>query len=196
MQDLQDKQHVEFLKKILERPVVLVGMMGSGKSHLGYELAKTLDMDFYDSDSLIEEKAGCTITEIFEQFGEQKFREFEHKTILELLGNGPCVVATGGGAVMNADTLSAIKEKSFSVWLNTHPDEILKRLEGDTTRPLLKNDDPAQVLNDLLKKRTPLYEQADIIINIGHKNVQETVAELIKALSEHLNAGTFQGLNS
>lgn len=177
---------IDTLKNNLQKPIVLMGMMGTGKSHIGSTLAKSLGLPFYDSDRVIEEKAGCPVSEIFEIFGEEKFRASEHKTILELLNNAPCIIATGGGAPANPDTLSAIKQQSISVWLNADINSVIARLSGNTTRPLLQGDNPEQTLKDLLQKREPFYAQADIEINSADDSVHKTLAKLIKALSEHV----------
>ncbi len=190
-QNLQNLEQIENIKSVLDRPVILMGMMGVGKSRIGRKLAKALNVIFYDSDHLIEEKAGCSINEIFERFGEDKFRDSEHRTITELLTKGACIIAVGGGAPVNNETLRAIKEKSISIWLTTDIEKILTRLKGNQTRPLLKDKNHEQILKKLMNDRAAFYAQADIKQETGSLSVKKIISELIKALSENLNTVTF-----
>ncbi len=178
------KSHLDTEK--IHNPIVLTGLMGTGKSALGKMLAESLGLPFYDSDHVIEQRAGITINEIFELYGEPKFRETETKTILELLEGGPCVIATGGGALTNAPVLDAVKEKALSIWLKTDIPTLLKRLEQSKTRPLLKHDNPQAVLEDLLAKRGPLYEQMSIHVETHPTDIRQTMANLQDALEHHL----------
>jgi shikimate kinase len=168
---------------ILGKPVVLIGMMASGKSHVGRVLANKLDVPFHDSDTVIEERAGRSIAEIFEQKGEAFFRTCEHQTIGALLDGPLSVISTGGGAVVSPDTLSAIKVKGLTVWLKADQQVLLRRLKnGLRKRPLLDNDDPEIKIANLLEERISLYQQADIIIDNSQDNVQTAVNDIIKAL--------------
>jgi shikimate kinase len=171
----------------LKKPIVLVGMMGAGKSHIGQRLATALQIDFFDSDALIEQKAGLTIAGIFEKFGEGKFRQAEKNTVLECLEKGRCVLATGGGALTNSEILSAIKEKGVSVWIKARIDEILERVGDASSRPLLRSGDPKVILENLMKQREPLYSQADIVIDSVQGRPDETLKNLINSLYTHLN---------
>lgn len=182
---------MENIKDELRTPIVLVGMMGAGKSHVGSALARQLDLEFFDSDKLVEERAGCSVSEIFERFGEEKFRESEKNVILNLLNGPPCVVATGGGAIANEETLHAIKEKSLSVWLNPDIDILVERVDGRGGRPLLDGQSPKEKLSELLDKRKAMYAQADITLDIHEDNKAETMKRLIKLLSEQLNSARF-----
>lgn len=179
-------QDIGFIKAQLKMPVVLCGMMGTGKSHVGRELAKVLGLEFKDSDSLVEERAGRSIADIFESYGEKKFRESEQKVILQLLEQPPQVISTGGGAVMTPGVMEAINQKSISVWLKTDIPHILERVSGGEKRPLLKEKDPEKVLADLMEKRVPYYARADIHIETTQGDVRKTLSSLTRALSAFL----------
>ncbi len=174
------------VKDRLDRPVVLVGMMGCGKSHAGYLLAKALELKFVDSDKKIEEAAGCSVQEVFARDGEEKFRTSEKRIIAELLGFGVVVMATGGGAIMNADTAAFIKDKAVSIWIDAPVDELLERIEHKGDRPLLAKGDPGQILEDLLVQRRPAYETADITVSGGGLSVAELVDSMVDALHQFL----------
>ena len=178
------------IKDALNRPVVLVGMMGAGKSHLGRSLAKTLDLPFRDSDKIIEEKAGQSVSDIFESFGEPKFREAERNTILELLEQDLSVIATGGGALTNAVTLEALKSRSIMVWLNADIETLWARVQKSQTRPLLQTDDPKQKLESLMQQRESLYSQAHIHLPLKGQNKEDDLQALTKALYEYINPAT------
>lgn len=165
-------------------PVVLIGMMGVGKTHIGRLLAKDLDVPFYDSDKVIEEKAGMSVSEIFERFGEEKFRESEKRTVLDLLKEGPCVISTGGGAITNYVTLEVIKRKATCVWLRADLETLWERVKSNEARPLLQKENPKQILADLLVERESLYAQAHITVDITQDNAAtKTIAAIKKALS-------------
>ncbi|MEM7651198.1 MAG: shikimate kinase [Pseudomonadota bacterium] len=178
------------IKKLLDKPVVLVGMMGSGKSHTGRALANALKLSFADSDKIIEEKAGLPVTEIFESFGEEKFRDAEHNTIIELLNSDTGVIATGGGALMNEKTLKALKSESIMIWLNADLETLWERVQKSQTRPLLQTENPKEKLQALMDERRALYSQAQIDVPIEASKQQNTLKTLIKSLYEHLNAVT------
>ncbi len=184
---MKDGEFIKNIKLKLDRPVVLVGMMGSGKSHLGQQLALELGVRFYDSDTIIEKKAGCAIAEIFSRDGEPKFREVEKNTILELLGGGPCVVATGGGAVMNPETMEEIKKRAVSIWLCAGIETLLARTAKNANRPLLKESSPETVLRELLAKREAIYAKADMRIDSSDSAQAQSVPAMIKSLSDFLN---------
>lgn len=166
----------------IKKPIILAGMMGTGKSHIGKLLADHLELPFYDSDKVIEERGGLSISEIFELYGEERFRESETKTILELLEQGACVIATGGGALTNAPVLEAVKAQSHSIWLQTDLETLLKRLSQSKTRPLLQNDNPKAVLQELLAKRESLYAQMDISVNTASGNADSVIKDIIDKL--------------
>lgn len=149
----------------LKRTVALVGMMGAGKSAVGKRLAAKLDVEFRDADQEIEAAAGCSVSEIFERFGEPAFRDGERKVIARLLAEEPHVLATGGGAFINAETRARIKAGAVSIWLRVPIDTLVTRVGRRDTRPLLRNGDPREILENLLKEREPIYAEADIVID-------------------------------
>jgi shikimate kinase len=166
----------------LDRPVVLVGMMGVGKSTVGRLLASELQIDFVDSDDEIEQAAGLSITEIFERYGEEYFRDGERRVIARLIDDGPKVIATGGGAFINEATRSVIKEKCHSVWIDADLDILVARVSRRNHRPLLVGKDPKVVMTDLLEKRGPIYALADIRVSSDSGPHSTTVDQIMKAL--------------
>lgn len=167
----------------ISKPVVLIGMMGVGKTHLGQKLAQRLGRSFIDSDQIIEDKAGCSVSEIFKRDGEAKFRDVEHRTILEQLSRNDIVLATGGGAVMNADTMRAIKDKAVSIWLDADIDTMMERISKNQNRPLMQVDDPAQKLNTLMIQRKPIYAGADIVVDNSAGRAGCALDDMILALN-------------
>ncbi len=168
------------------RSVVLVGMMGSGKSSIGRRLATRLGVPFVDADAEIEAAARMTIAEMFEQHGEPYFRAGEARVIARLLEHGPQVLATGGGAFMNRDTRALIAQKGVSIWLKAELDVLMKRIKRRTDRPLLKTDDPAATLTALIAERYPIYAEADLTVlsrDVAHEAIVE---EIVAALRERL----------
>lgn len=149
----------------IQKPIVLVGMMGVGKSYIGSHLAQRLGCAFSDSDKVIEEKAGCSIPEVFQRDGEPKFRDVEGATIIALLDQPAHVIATGGGAVMREETMATIKRKAISIWLRADIDSIMERVSKNENRPLLKDTDPRAKLESLLAARENTYAQADFVVD-------------------------------
>jgi shikimate kinase len=173
------------------RSVVLVGMMGAGKSSIGRKLALTLNIPFVDADAEIEAAAGMTIPEIFSTHGEPYFRAGEARVIARLLEGGPQVLATGGGAFMREDTRRAIGAKGISIWLKAEYDVLIRRIRRRTDRPLLKTDNPAATMKTLIEERYPVYAQADITVASREVPHEIIVGEIISALGEKLGiAGT------
>lgn len=169
------------------RSIVLVGMPGAGKSSVGRRLAKRLGLPFVDADEEIEKAAGMGIPDIFAQHGEAEFREGEKRVVARLLQSGPLVLATGGGAFMNAETRAAIAEKGVSVWLRADLATLLRRVKKRNDRPLLAQGDPAERLRDLLAQRGATYALADVVVD-SRDVVHETVAEeVVQAISRHLS---------
>jgi shikimate kinase len=168
------------------RTLVLVGMMGAGKSSVGKRLAQTLDLPFKDADEEIERAAGLTIKDIFALRGEAEFREGERRVIARLLDDPPHVMATGGGAFVHPETRALVKAKAVSIWLKADPDILARRVGRKDNRPLLAGKDPRQVLTDLLKTREPAYSQADLIIESNEGPHQHTVDAIIRALKARL----------
>ena len=169
----------------LTRSVVLVGLMGCGKSCVGRRLAARLGLAFLDTDAEFEAAAGCTISDYFAKFGEESFREGERKVIARLLDGPPGVLATGGGAFCQPETRSRIKARGLSVWLRADLELLLKRTIGRDHRPLLKQGDPRDILSKLMAARYPIYAEADITIDSSDTPPEVTVAAVISAL-DHL----------
>ncbi len=164
------------------RSIVMVGLMGCGKSSIGRRLAITLGLPFIDADDEIERAALKSIPEIFADHGEAYFRDGERKVIKRLLGNGPQVLATGGGAFMNAETRAAIKADGISVWLRADLDVLMRRVAKRDNRPLLKADDPVAVMKSLMDQRYPVYAEADITVDSRDTTHEVIVGEIIAAL--------------
>jgi shikimate kinase len=171
----------------LLRPVVLIGLMGAGKSSVGHRLAARLGAPFRDSDAEIERAAGMTIPEIFERYGEAHFRDGERRVIARLLEEGPAMVlATGGGAFLNAETREAIAARAVSVWLKADIDVLVARTEGRTHRPLLNRGDPRGILAELIEARYPVYAAADVAVESRLEQTHEEMAErILEALEAH-----------
>lgn len=169
-----------------DRPIVLVGLMGAGKTAIGRRLAARLDLPFVDADHEIEAAAGMSISEIFARFGEAAFRTGERKVIARLLEGPVHVLATGGGAFIDPRTRELMKERAISIWLKAPLEVLMKRVSKRSGRPLLKEDDPLAVMQRLMGERYPIYAEADITVetNAGPHNV--AVSAIIEALREHL----------
>ncbi len=168
------------------RSIVLVGLMGAGKSAIGRRLAQRLGLPFVDADREIELAAGCTIEEIFERFGEPAFRDGERRVILRLLGEGVHVLATGGGAFMDPEIRAATRARGISVWLKADLDLLVKRVSRRTDRPLLKREDPQTVLTRLMAVRHPVYAEADITVESGDGPPEAMVDRVVAALEAFL----------
>ena len=170
------------------RSIVLVGMMGVGKSSVGRRLAARLAIPFVDADSEIEKAAGMTIPEIFARNGEAYFRGGEARVLARLLEGGPQVLATGGGAFVNPDTRALVKLKGVSVWLSADLEVLLRRTsKRRSDRPLLQTDDPAETLRALLAEREPTYALADLTVQSREVPHETIVADVLAALAAHLN---------
>src|SRR5689334_7725646 len=179
-------QEAEILAALGKRLVVLVGMMGAGKSTIGRRLAARLNLPFVDADTEIEAAAGMTIPEIFEIHGEPHFRDGEARVIARLLDNGPAVLATGGGSFMREETRRRIGEKAVSIWLKADPDIIMRRVRRRADRPLLQTADPEATVSRLLGEREPIYQTANVTIfsrDVPHDRIVE---ECLEALRVHL----------
>lgn len=172
----------------LDRPVVLIGLMGAGKTKIGTALADRLGLGFVDSDDVIIAREAMGIPDIFAQKGEAHFRMVEREVIASLLNGEPCIIATGGGAVMTAGTDDLIFSQSLSVWLKAELDVLLGRVTRHIDkRPLLKNGDPAEILSGLMDKRYPVYERAAVHVQSTDASVEENLNSVVKALAEHLS---------
>ena len=180
-------QEAALLAALGRRSVVLVGMMGAGKSSIGRRLAQRLGVTFVDADAEIEAAAGMTIAEIFATYGEPYFRSGEQRVIARLLESGPKVLATGGGAFMNPETRAGIRQKGVSVWLKAEFEVLMRRVKRRATadRPMLQGD-PAQRIRHLMDERYPLYAEADVTVisrEVSHEIiVNEIVSELARVL--------------
>jgi shikimate kinase len=169
------------------RSIVLVGMMGAGKSTVGRRLAARLHIPFLDADHEIEAAhAGMTIAEIFAAHGEPYFRDGEARVIARLLESGPSVLATGGGAFMREETRDRIRHKGVSIWLDVEGDVILRRIKRRADRPLLQTADPAATIEKLIAERSPVYRQADITVASRDVVHEKIVDECVDALHAHL----------
>lgn len=172
------------IRALGHRSIVLIGMMGAGKSSVGRKLAVRLGLPFVDADSEIEQAAGMSIPDIFEIHGEVEFRAGEVRVIARLLEGGPQVLATGGGAYMNAATRAIIREKGVSVWLKADFEVLLRRIRRRNDRPLLKTSDPAATLRQLIDVRYPVYTEADITIESRDVLHDVIVGEIVERLCE------------
>ena len=168
-----------------KKPIVLVGLMGSGKTALGKRLAVALGLPFVDSDKIIEERSGLLIRNIFEISGEAKFREMEHKTILRCLNSSPVILSTGGGAFCNPKTRAAIKAHAISVWLDAKPTDLLHRIGNTSSRPLLNKGDPLQTLSDLRQQRKADYQQAELHVSTGRHSLRLSMKKILNILEQN-----------
>lgn len=176
------------LAKRLDRPVVLVGLMGVGKSTVGRRLAKRLGLPFVDSDSAIEDAAGCSPAEIFERYGEQDFRDGERRLVARLIEGEIRVIATGGGAYVDPRTRELLNERAITVWLDAPVDVLADRTSRRDTRAQLRQGDPKSTLERLSEERRPSYEQAHIHVKSGEGAHKEVVEAIVDALDKHLMA--------
>jgi shikimate kinase len=175
------------LSALERRSIVLVGMMGVGKSSVGRRLAARLSIPFVDADSEIEKAAGMTIPEIFARHGEAYFRSGEARVLARLLESGPQVLATGGGAFMNDDTRALVKLKGVSVWLHADFDVLMRRTsKRRSDRPLLQTEDPGETLRRLLAEREPTYALADLTVRSREVPHEAIVADVMTALAAYL----------
>lgn len=161
------------------KPIVLVGLMGAGKSCVGRRLAEALRVPFIDSDEEVEKAAGCSVGDIFDVYGEPAFRDCERRVIQRLLQSGPSIIATGGGAFMDDTVRDTIKETGFSVWLRADPEVLYRRTKKSKNRPLLQNEDPLGTLQKLAARRYPVYENADVTVETGDETLETTVQKVL-----------------
>lgn len=175
------------------RSIVLVGLMGAGKSSIGRRLAHRLGLPFVDADTEIEKAADLTIPEIFEKHGEPYFRAGEVRVVARILDSGPQVLATGGGAYMNPETRARIRERGISLWLKAELDVLMKRVKRRGDRPLLKADDPQAVLKRLMDERYPVYAEADLTVVSREASHDEVVDDVIAALASHVRPSPDRG---
>lgn len=170
----------------LARSVVLIGLMGAGKTSVGLRLAASLGVRAVDSDHEIERAAARTIPEIFESYGEPEFRALERRVLARLMDEAPSVISAGGGAFMNADTRAVIRQKAVSVWLCADLDVLVARTAGRTHRPLLNKGNPREILAGLIEERYPIYGEADLTVDSRAGQTHESMADrIVAALKAH-----------
>jgi shikimate kinase len=183
-------EEIAALARRIDRPVVLVGMMGAGKTSVGRKLAQALGLPFVDADDAIEEAAQMSIAEIFASFGEDYFRDGERRVIARLMdpsaGGRPRVIATGGGAFVNDQTRALILSKAITVWLDSDVDTLFERIGRSDKRPLLKQGDPREILTRLHAERRPFYAEAPIRVISGAGPHARTLAKVLKGIDEWL----------
>lgn len=170
------QQAAEIKTRLGQRPVVLVGLMGAGKSTIGKKLATMLELPFFDADTEIEAISRMSIPELFATYGEEEFRDLERRVIQRLLDTGPVILATGGGAYMNDQTRSAIADCAISLWLNAELDVLMERVSRRQDRPLLRNDNPRAVMEKLMNERYPVYATANLNL-MSRNDKREVIAQ-------------------
>jgi shikimate kinase len=185
-QNLANSRAAELVERLGDRPIVLVGLMGAGKTAIGRRVAAQLKLPFVDSDHEIETASRMSVPELFEKYGEAEFRALEQRVIARLLHDGARVLATGGGAFMNGDTRSAIREQAVSVWLKADLDTLMARVVRKQNRPLLKADDPRAVMERLMAVRYPVYAEADITVQTRDERREVIADEVIAAVDVFL----------
>jgi shikimate kinase len=171
----------------LDRPLVLVGLMGAGKSTVGRRLARRLGLEFIDTDEAIESAAGCSAAEIFERFGEAEFRDGERRLVARLIDGEVRVIATGGGAFVDPRTRSLLNERAITIWLDAPVEILASRTSRRDTRPLLRNGDPKSTLERLAEERGPSYAEAHIRVTSGSAAHGEVVESIVTAIEKHLD---------
>ena len=174
------------LTKPLDRPIVLVGLMGAGKSTVGRRLAKRLGLPFVDSDAAIEDAAGYSAAEIFERYGEADFRDGERRLVARLIDGEIRVIATGGGAYVDPRTRELLNKRAITVWLDAPVDVLAERTGRRDTRPLLRNGDRKGTLERLAEERGPAYAEAHIRVRSGNGAHHDVVDSIIQALNDYL----------
>jgi shikimate kinase len=185
---MQVQEHTETPEKVLppaERSLVLVGLMGAGKSTVGRRLGNALRLPFHDADQEIEAAAGCSISDFFERYGETAFRDGERKVIARLLTGPRHVLATGGGAFMDPATRALIKQLGFSIWLRADITLLMERVTKRPTRPLLKNGDPRATMERLMAERYPVYAEADLTVDSNGGPHDTVVQQILSHLATH-----------
>ena len=174
------------LASALDRPVVLVGLMGVGKSTVGQRLATLLDTSFVDSDAAIEDASQMSVSEIFAEFGEPYFRDGERRVISRLIEEGHGVIAIGGGAFVASDTRELILKRAIAVWLDCNIDILVARTAKRGGRPLLKDGDPREILERLSRERSPIYAEAPIRVMTGDMPHHQTALKILEAIDAWL----------
>jgi shikimate kinase len=168
------------------RSVVLVGLMGSGKSTIGRKLAQVIDLEFFDSDTEIENASRMSVKDLFAVYGEPEFRALEQRVMLRLMEDGPRIISTGGGAFINPEVREAVLKGGIAVWLDADIDVLMERVGRRETRPLLNNDDPEATMRNLMETRYPTYAEAQIRVVSRNERKDIMVGEVIEALRLYL----------
>jgi shikimate kinase len=180
----------ELGERLGRRAIVFVGLMGAGKTAIGRRVASSVGLPFADSDREIEKASRMTVADLFDAYGEAEFRSLEQRVIARLLQEAPCVVSTGGGAFMNADTRAAIGKAGISVWLKADIDTLMARVMKKQTRPLLKTGNPREIMENLMKARYPVYAMADVTVNTRDDRREVIADEVVAAILAHLREET------
>lgn len=170
----------------LNRPIIVIGLMGAGKSHVGAGLARALNLPYVDVDKEIEGEQGCSIAALFDSKGEAYFRDMERKRLSDFISGAIKVISPGGGAVMNNETASLIWDRCLSVWLRADLDVLVERTSRNNNRPLLKNGNPREILSSLMEKRNPVYAKANIVVDSNSPDVGVTIQKTLTALHDYL----------
>jgi len=173
-----------------DKSIVMIGLMGAGKTSVGKRLADAMGLPFVDSDDEIADAAGCPIPVIFEKHGEAAFRDLEERVIERLLHEPRCVIATGGGAYMRPETRARINADGITVWIRAELDILVERTGRRGGRPLLEQGNPREILQALMDERYPVYENADVIVDSGNDSHEVTVHQIIDALNQLDEAST------
>jgi shikimate kinase len=179
-------QVLDRVKSRLDRPITMIGLMGSGKSLIGRQLSAALDLTFIDSDQVVEQTAGISISEIFELAGEAKFREMERRAIRDAVDAGTVVLSVGGGAVCNAKTATLLNSRSIIVWLKANPETLMARIGSTASRPLLQGGDPLAILQQLAEERQDDYAIADLTVVTDGMSGNAASDAVLRALDSHL----------
>ncbi len=177
----------------LKRPIVLVGLMGAGKSKIGRQISIDFDIEFIDTDTEIENIAGMSIAAIFDLYGEEKFREIEAREISKLLKGKPAVISTGGGAYMQEKTRAIINQSGLSIWLKANPETLAERISNTDSRPLLRGKDPVKVLQQLAKERYPLYQEAELVIDTDGLSLAKAIEKVKKTITSYITTSSPNG---
>ena len=177
----------------LTRPLVLVGLMGAGKSKIGRQISIDFDIEFIDTDAEIETIAGMSIAAIFDLYGEEKFREIEAREISKLLKGKPAVISTGGGAYMQEKTRAIINQSGLSVWLKANPETLAERISNTDSRPLLRGKDPVKTLQQLAKERYPLYQEAELVIDTDGLSLAKAIEKVKKTITYYITTSSPNG---
>ena len=182
---MNQSQNIPALPTI-PRTLVLVGLMGAGKTCIGRELANRLGLPFVDADTEIEAAAGCSIEDIFNMYGEVEFRAGERRVIARLMNDPVHILATGGGAFLDTKTRELVREKGISIWLRASLDLLVNRVSRRTNRPLLKDGNQREILERLMEERYPTYEQADIVVDSGREPPEITADRVVGELQNYV----------